>query len=127
MCEKCVELVNQYYPDLSEEEQGHLLMSATCFPFGDPEDVERQLKELKEKTDGTLHGAIAFVADEMDAAIAQGRIDARTREVDIMRKMAMLLTRYRRETPIGNQPHMICEEIDETLEQFKEWNEQQDS
>jgi hypothetical protein len=27
-----------------------------------------------------------------------------------------LLTRYRKEVPMGNQPHMICLEVDEALE-----------
>ena len=33
-------------------------------------------------------------------------------QVTLLRK---LLTRYRNETPIGNQPHMICHEVDEAL------------
>lgn len=31
-----------------------------------------------------------------------------------------LLTRYRNETPIGNQPHMICGEVDTILATIKE-------
>jgi hypothetical protein len=29
-----------------------------------------------------------------------------------------LLWRYRHETPIGNQPHMICQEVDEAFERI---------
>ncbi len=65
MCQKCVDLVKQYYPELPEDDYGDLLMSATAFPFGGPETVERQLKELREKTDGTLQGAIRFACEEL--------------------------------------------------------------
>jgi len=65
VCDKCNELLDKYYPHLSEEDRGHLLISATCFPFGGPEDVERQLIELKEKTDGTLQGALSFADTEL--------------------------------------------------------------
>jgi len=70
MCQKCADLVQKYYPKLSDEQHGALLFNATCFPFGNPEDVERQLKELVEKTDGTLDGALAFADTEMEAAMA---------------------------------------------------------
>lgn len=32
-------------------------------------------------------------------------------------QMRALLIRYRNETPIGNQPHMIASEVDDLLEQ----------
>lgn len=60
MCERCVELLKQYYPHLSEADAGELLMGATAFPFASPEYIEKQLKELREKTDGSLHGALVF-------------------------------------------------------------------
>ena len=66
MCEQCALAAEWYYPNLSDEERGEILMSATCFPFGGPEDVEEQLKELIEKTDGTLMGALCFAEQEMD-------------------------------------------------------------
>lgn len=48
-------------------------MSATCFPFGGPEDIERQLIELKEKTDGTLLGAIAFSDTQLEQQMQEFR------------------------------------------------------
>lgn len=69
MCEKCVEAVRKYFPNLSQEDYGELLMGATCFPFGPPEMVEAQLKELQEKTDGSLLGALAFADAELIKAM----------------------------------------------------------
>ncbi len=71
MCQKCFDAVKKYYPRLPEKHYGDLLMGATAFPFGDAETVERQLKELIEKTDGTLEGAYAFAAAELDKGMAQ--------------------------------------------------------
>jgi hypothetical protein len=71
MCEKCVEAVKKWYPELPEDQWDDLLMDATCFPFGSPEMVEKQLKELREKTDGTLGGAIIFANEEMDKEYRQ--------------------------------------------------------
>lgn len=65
MCKKCIALVKKFYPDLPESDYGDLLMSATAFPFGGPEIIEEQLRELREKTDGSLWGAIAFANQEL--------------------------------------------------------------
>ena len=65
MCEKCVEAATRYFPNLSEHEIGELLMGATAFPFGDAEYIEKQLAELKEKTDGTLDGALTYAANQL--------------------------------------------------------------
>lgn len=72
MCKECADLAKKYYPDLPEEDLGELL-SATAFPFGDPAYLEKQLIELREKTDGTLHGAIVFAHEEMDRVWEEGR------------------------------------------------------
>ncbi len=68
MCEQCNELVKKYYPNLPEDDYGHLLMSATCFPFGGPKYIEPQLKELVENTDGSLGAAIAFADKQLSKA-----------------------------------------------------------
>ena len=36
-----------------------------------------------------------------------------------------LLSRYRNETPVGNQPHMICHEVDEALAATDDMKEQE--
>ena len=66
MCEKCLLAVKKYYPDLPESDYGDLLMSATAFPHGNHETVERQLKETREATDGTLAQAIGYAEAKMD-------------------------------------------------------------
>lgn len=67
MCQRCVEAIQRHYPHLTEQEGGELLMGATCWPMGTPEMVEKQLIELKEKTDGTLVGALAYADKELMA------------------------------------------------------------
>lgn len=71
MCDQCALAVEWHYPDLTDEERGELLMSATCFPFGSPEQIEAQLVELKEKTDGTLLGALGFADMELDRQMTE--------------------------------------------------------
>ena len=73
MCEQCVLAVEWHYPNLTDEERGEVLMSATCFPFGSPELIEEQLVELKEKTDGTLRGALVFANAELDRQMREFR------------------------------------------------------
>lgn len=63
-----INLAKKYYPHMDDEELGDLLMEATCFPFGSPEQVERNLIELVENTDGTLQGAIDFTYKQMKEA-----------------------------------------------------------
>lgn len=69
MCKQCQESVDRHYPHLSQEDKYQLLMGATAFPFGGPEIIEGQLVELKEKTDGSLDGALAFADAELAAAM----------------------------------------------------------
>ena len=70
MCEQCYELSVKYYPDFTDEERGELLMGATAYPFAYPDTLEKQLIELREKTDGSLLGALAFADAEMTKAAA---------------------------------------------------------
>lgn len=54
------DLARKYYPDLTDRECSDLLMGGTCFPLGDADEVEKQLKELKDNTDGTLEAGLAW-------------------------------------------------------------------
>ena len=69
MCEKCVIAVQWIYPELSEEDQMHLLWSATCFPFGGPMQVAKQLIEARDATDGSLEQAQGYADMIMRNAI----------------------------------------------------------
>jgi len=60
MCQECQELVDRYYPHLSDGDKLDLLWSATCFPFGGPEHIEPQLRKLRKRTDGSLNQAKGF-------------------------------------------------------------------
>jgi hypothetical protein len=68
MCQKCVDAVARHYPGFTEEQQYELLVAATCFPFGSPEQVEKQLIELRAETDGTLDAALDFAHAKFMAA-----------------------------------------------------------
>ena len=68
MCQECVDLMGRYYPHLNEADSVDLLWSATCFPFGGPEDIEPQLKKLRKRTDGSLNAAKAFADTSMRKA-----------------------------------------------------------
>lgn len=69
MCKKCDEAAQRHYPALSAEERWELLWGATCFPFGGPDMVEKQLIALKQTTDGSLGAALALADEETDAAM----------------------------------------------------------
>ena len=48
MCKECVHAVKKYFPFADDEnEVGDILMSYTAFPFGGPEIVEPQVKNLR--------------------------------------------------------------------------------
>ena len=65
MCQQCIDVVAKHYPNLDENEVGDLLMSATSFPSGTPEEIEKQLLELKENTDGSLDAAINYANERL--------------------------------------------------------------
>jgi len=65
MCQECKNLVDRYYPHFTDAEKHDLLWSATCFPFGNPEDLEPQLRKLRKRTDGSLDAAKAFADTSM--------------------------------------------------------------
>lgn len=62
------------------------------------------------------HG-IAFLRNHA-AAIADA-LEELGRLRDTSAKMRELLARYRKETPAGHSPHMICHLVDEVLERTK--------
>lgn len=67
------DIIEKYYPGLSDEEANDLLFNATCFPFGSFAQVEENLKELIEKTDGTVNGAIEFSYKQMAEVLSKMR------------------------------------------------------
>lgn len=69
MCQRCVDAVRKYYPQVSDEDMGDFLMAATAFPAGGSDLIERQLKEAKEATDGSVEAACAFACAQVDAAL----------------------------------------------------------
>ena len=80
MCEQCALAVEWHYPHLTDAERGEILMSATCFPFGSPEMIDAQLAELREKTDGTLLGALVFAHAELDRQMTEFKLKQQEHE-----------------------------------------------
>ncbi len=67
MCQQCVDAVKKYWPDLPDDRYGDLLMSATSFPFGDADRVEREVREMAEQSGCDLGKAVAIADAELDA------------------------------------------------------------
>jgi hypothetical protein len=57
------------FPMLSLSDVHELLMSATCWPFGDCETVIKQLRETADNTDGSLDAAISMADKKMKEAM----------------------------------------------------------
>lgn len=64
MCQKCADAVKLHYPDLPDADYGDFLMSTTAFPFGCGDTVERQVREMREATDGSIAAAYKYAHDE---------------------------------------------------------------
>lgn len=53
MCNRCFDEVRDIFPNVPEKEINDFLFGTTCFPFGDPQDIQLQLlnNKTKMKTD----------------------------------------------------------------------------
>ena len=69
MCQKCVDAVKKYWPNLPEDKWDSLLWGATCFPAGEPEQVEQQLQELAEQSGCDFDKAMAIANMESEKAM----------------------------------------------------------
>ena len=72
MCEKCIEAVEQTFPDVPKEEIGSFLMNCTAFPMGSTELIAEQLQELRNKTNN-YKACYRIVEDEMEAQMQEYR------------------------------------------------------
>lgn len=67
MCAKCVTVVTACFPEIPDDEIGGFLMNCTAFPCADAETIERQVHDLRAKTDD-YRKCYGIVEAEMDAA-----------------------------------------------------------
>jgi hypothetical protein len=65
MCAKCFEAARSIFPGVPEGEVGNFLMNCTAFPLAEPEYIEKQLKELRAKTNN-YQECYAIVEEEME-------------------------------------------------------------
>jgi hypothetical protein len=69
MCKQCVEMVEKYFPDCPKKEYGNFLMSATAFPFGDPDYIGTQLKQARDAGCKTYEEAIVFANNQLEESM----------------------------------------------------------
>ena len=50
MCAKCVEAVEETFPEVPDDEVGGFLMNVTAFPCAEPEYILKQLRDLRAQT-----------------------------------------------------------------------------
>lgn len=66
MCLTCWNAVTKYFPLLTRNEKDDILWSGTCYPAGCNEDVDKQLSELEQKSNGSYENAMRITHDEFD-------------------------------------------------------------
>lgn len=84
MCQKCVDAIQKYWPNLPETDWHDLLWAATAYPFGDGDYVAAQVKEKAEQSGQDLGCAMAIAEAEMDLAmltVPEEQEDERDREI----------------------------------------------
>jgi hypothetical protein len=57
------------FPQLSLADVHELLFGATCWPFGDCQDVIKQLREMADNTGGSLMECLARADEQMQKAM----------------------------------------------------------
>lgn len=65
--------IQHIWPGLSDEDAKRLLWEATCYPFGDWNRVEMQLREKHEQSGGDVQRAIDIAHEETDVGMAEHR------------------------------------------------------
>ncbi len=69
MCQQCVDAVKRYWPDLPDDRYGDLLICATALPFGDADQVVKQVQEKAEQSRCNLGFAMSLADRENDFAV----------------------------------------------------------
>ena len=49
MCSRCVDAVYKHFPDADDILLNEILWEHTAFPFGQPDQIERQVAEYKQE------------------------------------------------------------------------------
>ena len=75
MCQRCVEAVKRYWPDLPQGDYGRLLWNCTAFPVAMPETIEQQVRDMAERSGCDLGKAIQIADQELDEAMKHARAE----------------------------------------------------
>jgi hypothetical protein len=66
MCKLCVAVMHEIFPEVPEKEVGDFLMSCTCYPFGGPEELKKQLVDLRQKAGDDYKRCYAIADEELE-------------------------------------------------------------
>ena len=66
MCQKCVDAMEQWFPDLPREYYHDFLMATTAFPFTSGEDTKRQVAEMARRSGGDHNKAMSLACQDME-------------------------------------------------------------
>ena len=69
MGETCREFVERIWGKCTEDQMEGLLWQCTAFPFIDVDELEEQLKKVKEQSDGNYDKAMATADRETEEAM----------------------------------------------------------
>jgi hypothetical protein len=69
--ETCIEFVNRVWGECSLEEADILLWNCTAFPCADISHIEKQLKDIKERSGGNVGKAVHICDEEMEIALKE--------------------------------------------------------
>ena len=76
MCQKCVDAIKKYWPDLPEEDWRHLLWGATPYPCGSAEDVVQAIRQMAERSGCDVGLACAIADTELERDMEAAAIAA---------------------------------------------------
>lgn len=65
MCQKCVDAIKKFWPNVPEDKWADVLWGLTCFPAGCGDIVAKQLEEMAIRSGQDLNKAQGIVWDEM--------------------------------------------------------------
>lgn len=71
--EAILSAVRRVHPGATEAECDRLLWCCSAYPFGEPAEIEPEIRRCWEAGGGTVEGAVGFAHAEMDQAMEEFR------------------------------------------------------
>jgi selenocysteine lyase/cysteine desulfurase len=70
-----IDMVRENWPGISNEDADLVLWNATCFPFGRPDRVAKDLREMYARSNGNPMLAVAMAEADIEAEMKKYRED----------------------------------------------------